>query len=922
MLVAQHTAQGRDQTRIEYQRFTLLVLADQFLQHLHRQLLAGVPTVEAVAVVLHQEHQLVAVIREAQLHRCREAPQQGRQRLGVETDEGEGLLGFGHREHAAGSAGCRFTAQLQGDFSTLGIQQADLHRNHERQFFLLVRGLRAALAEGQAVGPGARIVAFADGKTRRTGLAVPAFELSEVDAIGIFHGLDEIVAGHGLAVMALEVQVAAFTETFGTEQGVDHADHFRALLVDGQGVEVGNLDKAVRAHGVGHGAGIFGELVGPQVGHVLDPLDGARVHVGGEAGIAEHREAFLERQLEPVAAGHAVARPVVEVFVGDDGLDPLVRGVGGGFGTGQHGAGVEDIEALVLHGAHVEVIDRDDHEDVQVVLATIDFLVPAHGLLQAVHGVLALVDIFRLDIDAQRDVTAAHGREAVFDTPQVTRHQGEQVGRFHERVFPGRPVPAVVLGTVAHRVAVGQQHRITMLLGDHRGGELAHHVRAVEVIGDLAEAFGLALGAEHRTGLVQAFQGGVGFRVDLHAGVDAEALAARVQGQVAVVDLVVVARQQAVVELHREQFQQLAIQHQRRQARTGSRVAAHHQLRMDQGMVLEQLEGQVRLVDQVVRCLIVLQIDHLRLFGAHEGVLLLMHGELVGRVFTDIDHAGVKDQVLALDPHQRAFGNRVFVQVEADHLGRVVLDRVTDFQRFDIAHRLDRLQAETRLQGGKALGTGLEQLLAHRLEVHRRRIALEQGAPVGLVGHLAAKQVLDEAGLLTGRHTDDRQRLAGALVEPAGRQLGGAGDADLDPRRIGQVDHMVGHAEFFTPGRLAAGAGVVMAALGTHDAGVALGQLGHARVAITLAEAGLGLASTMGAMNRPEEFQAQLLADQRVDRHLAVTQAKGVLHVRAFKARRHLADCTAAKLDQWMASDLNRMFGTGADFEAHSCAPM
>jgi hypothetical protein len=180
----------------------------------------------------------------------------------------------------------------------------------------------------------------------------------------------------------------------------------------------------------------------------------------------------------------------------------------------QHGAGVEDVEALVLHGAHVEVVDGDDHEDVQVVFAAVDLFVPAHGLLQAVHGVLALVDVFRLDIDAQRHVAVGHGGEGVFDTPQITGHQREQVRRFLERVFPGRPVAAVFARAAGDRVAVGQQHRVAVLLGDHRGGERAHHVRAVEVIGDLAEAFGLALGAEHRAGLVQAFQRGVGFRVD------------------------------------------------------------------------------------------------------------------------------------------------------------------------------------------------------------------------------------------------------------------------------------------------------------------------------------------------------------------------------------------------------------------------
>ena len=42
------------------------------------------------------------------------------------------------------------------------------------------------------------------------------------------------------------------------------------------------------------------------------------------------------RKLEPVAAGDAVAGPVVEIFVGDDAIDVLEIDVGGDIGARQH----------------------------------------------------------------------------------------------------------------------------------------------------------------------------------------------------------------------------------------------------------------------------------------------------------------------------------------------------------------------------------------------------------------------------------------------------------------------------------------------------------------------------------------------------------------------------------------------------------
>src|SRR5438874_11014293 len=50
--------------------------------------------------------------------------------------------------------------------------------------------------------------------------------------------------------------------------------------------------------------------------------------IGREALVAEYGQAFLEAQLEPGAAGDAVARPIVEIFVRGDTRDLVEVGIG------------------------------------------------------------------------------------------------------------------------------------------------------------------------------------------------------------------------------------------------------------------------------------------------------------------------------------------------------------------------------------------------------------------------------------------------------------------------------------------------------------------------------------------------------------------------------------------------------------------
>ncbi|MNW04803.1 hypothetical protein D3C71_2009470 [compost metagenome] len=55
---------------------------------------------------------------------------------------------------------------------------------------------------------------------------------------------------------------------------------------------------------------------------------------------------------------------------------------------------------------------------------------------------------------------------------------------------------AICQVTLSHPVAVRQQERITRFIGDDAGCETGQHVWAIQIEGDMAEAFGLALGAQ------------------------------------------------------------------------------------------------------------------------------------------------------------------------------------------------------------------------------------------------------------------------------------------------------------------------------------------------------------------------------------------------------------------------------------------
>ena len=110
-----------------------------------------------------------------------------------------------------------------------------------------------------------------------------------------------------------------------------------------------------------------------------------------------------------------------------------------------------------------------------------------------------------LDKDVQGDGAARHGGEAVMDGAQIAGYQGEKIGRLGEGIVPDREVTPAIAWARLDAVAVGKQHRILLAVGLDAHREDGKIVRPVDEICDAAEAFRLALGAEHPAGLVKPF---------------------------------------------------------------------------------------------------------------------------------------------------------------------------------------------------------------------------------------------------------------------------------------------------------------------------------------------------------------------------------------------------------------------------------
>src|SRR3546814_19271088 len=94
-------------------------------------------------------------------------------------------------------------------------------------------------------------------------------------------------------------------------------------------------------------------------------------------------------------------------------LDRIIVRVGSRLRIGQDIARIEDIEALVLHRAEIEIGNRHDIEHIEIIFAAKGLFIPGHAVLECRHGVTCARPIFFAHPDNKLYLASGNGSEAV-----------------------------------------------------------------------------------------------------------------------------------------------------------------------------------------------------------------------------------------------------------------------------------------------------------------------------------------------------------------------------------------------------------------------------------------------------------------------------------------------------------------------------
>jgi hypothetical protein len=188
------------------------------------------------------------------------------------------------------------------------------------------------------------------------------------------------------------------------------------------------------------------------------------------------------------------------------------------------------------------------------------------------------------------------------------------VGIAPDRVVPLAPVERAPL----QRIAVGEQYRGLAAVGLYARGVSGKHIRAVEEVGDAAEALRLALRAVDSARQVEAGERLVGLRVAINGGLEREGPRRQVADhQLLVGHLVFAGAQLAPVEAHALELDRLAVEPQGPRLAGVCRIALDLQACAHPRARRVQRHIEVDRVDQVAGRLVVLEQNGSRRLNFH-----------------------------------------------------------------------------------------------------------------------------------------------------------------------------------------------------------------------------------------------------------------------------------------------------------------
>ena len=147
--------------------------------------------------------------------------------------------------------------------------------------------------------------------------------------------------------------------------------------------------------------------------------------------------------------------------------------------------------------------------------------------------------------------------------------------------------------------------------------------------------------------------------------------------------------------------------------------------------------------------------------------------------------------------------------------------------------------------------------------------------PVGSVRHLLFQISLHQPGQVPAGNVQQRNRLGCALIQPAHRTLGRAGDPHLEAGCIGQIHTMRLKTHLLGPGGITAGTQMVMTTIWRHHAGITLRQTAEAGIAIALAVTLARLTPTMLTNNSPRPVNLHRPSDIRIQHTGSISVVRG-----------------------------------------------